>query len=90
MGFVFDYGGQIATRISGKWKGPLALAEVARRPHRLQELLQRRVSKASKTTLETRPNPYDVYAQGMAASIVGPTWFTCCVGKQYTAVRGSS
>ena len=29
-------------------------------------------SRASKTTDEVRPNPYDVYAQGNAASIAGP------------------
>jgi len=85
MSFVFDYGGQIATRVSGKWKGALAS------PKSLAGLTAFRnffnaASKASKTTIETRPNPYDVYSQGMAASIVGPTWFTCCTGKQYTNV----
>ena len=29
------------------------------------------VSKASKTTDEAHPNPYDVYAQGLAASMIG-------------------
>ena len=29
------------------------------------------------------PNPYDVYAQGQAASMVGPGWFSCCVGDKY-------
>jgi N,N'-diacetylchitobiose transport system substrate-binding protein len=24
-----------------------------------------------------------VYAQGQAASIIGPSWFSCCVGAQY-------
>jgi N,N'-diacetylchitobiose transport system substrate-binding protein len=38
-------------------------------------------SRASKTTIETRPNPYDVYAQGNAASMIGPAWFNCCVGR---------
>jgi N,N'-diacetylchitobiose transport system substrate-binding protein len=85
LGFVFDYGGQIATRVSGKWRGQLAT------PKSLAGLTAFKnfflaASKASKTTIETRPNPYDVYAQGLAASIVGPTWFTCCVGKQYTGV----
>ena len=40
-------------------------------------------SRASKTTDETHPNPYDVYAQGQAASIVGPSWFSCCVGAKF-------
>ena len=87
MGFVFDYGGQIATRISGKWKGALASPKSLAGLTAFKNFFNA-ASKASKTTLETRPNPYDVYAQGMAASIVGPTWFTCCVGKQYTAVTG--
>ena len=42
-------------------------------------------SQASKTTIETQPNPYDVYAQGDAASMIGPSWFSCCVGNTYKA-----
>ena len=41
MGFVYDYGGSIAQQVSGKWKGLLELAEVDRRPDRVQELLPR-------------------------------------------------
>src|SRR5439155_6134812 len=26
----------------------------------------------------------DVYAQGQAASMIGPSWFSCCVGKKYS------
>jgi N,N'-diacetylchitobiose transport system substrate-binding protein len=44
------------------------------------------VSRASKTTDEAHPNPYDVYAQGQVASMVGPSWFSCCVGKKYPSV----
>jgi N,N'-diacetylchitobiose transport system substrate-binding protein len=84
MGFVFDYGGGIATQVSGKWKGLLSS------PKSIAGLTAYKnfflaTSRASKTTDETHPNPYDVYAQGQAASIVGPSWFSCCVGKQYTA-----
>src|SRR5207248_7264329 len=83
MGFVFDYGGGIATQVSGKWKGllasPKSLAGLA-----AYKAFFNATSRASKTTDETHPNPYDVYAQGQAASIVGPSWFSCCVGKQYT------
>jgi N,N'-diacetylchitobiose transport system substrate-binding protein len=82
MGFVFDYGGGIATQVSGKWKGLLAS------PKSIAGLTAYRnfflkVSRASKTTDETHPNPYDVYAQGGVASMIGPSWFTCCVGKKY-------
>jgi len=83
MSFVFDYGGGIATQISGKWKGlldtPKSLAGLA-----AYKAFFLATSRASKTTDETHPNPYDVYAQGLAASMIGPSWFSCCVGKAYT------
>jgi N,N'-diacetylchitobiose transport system substrate-binding protein len=82
MGFVFDYGGGIATQISGKWKGlldsPKSIAGLTAYKNFFLA-----TSRASKTTDETHPNPYDVYAQGQAASIVGPSWFSCCVGAKY-------
>ena len=87
MGFVFDYGGNIATRVSGKWKGALASKKSIAGLTAFKNFFNA-ASRASKTTIETQPNPYDVYAQGLAASIVGPAWFSCCVGKQYTAVTG--
>ncbi len=87
MGFVFDYGGQIAAQVSGKWKGLLASPKSIAGLTAFKNFFAA-ASRASKTTIETRPNPYDVYAQGQAASIVGPTWFTCCVGKKYTGVTG--
>jgi len=84
MSFVFDYGGGIATQVSGKWKGllssPKSLAGLA-----AYKAFFLATSRASKTTDETHPNPYDVYAQGLAASMIGPSWFSCCVGKAYTA-----
>ncbi|HVN60547.1 MAG TPA: extracellular solute-binding protein [Gaiellaceae bacterium] len=85
MSFVYDYGGSIAQQVSGKWKGtlesPKALAGLA-----AYKAFFNVASKASKTTDEAHPNPYDVYAQGLAGSIEGPGWFSCCVGKQYTPV----
>jgi N,N'-diacetylchitobiose transport system substrate-binding protein len=89
MGFVFDYGGGIAARISGKWKGLLDT------PQSIAGLTAYKnfflaTSKAGKTATEGAPdpNPYDVYAQGLAASMIGPSWFSCCVGKTYTATTG--
>ncbi len=83
MSFVFDYGGGIATQVSGKWKGllnsPKSVAGLA-----AYKAFFLATSRASKTTDETHPNPYDVYAQGNAASMIGPSWFSCCVGKAYT------
>ena len=87
MSFVYDYGGKIATQISGKWKGtlesPKALAGLT-----AYKAFFNVASKASKTTDEAHPNPYDVFAQGLAGSIVGPGWYSCCTGKQYAAVTG--
>jgi N,N'-diacetylchitobiose transport system substrate-binding protein len=87
MGFVYDFGGAIAKQVSGKWKGTLAS------PRSIAGLTAFKnfflaASRASKTTDETHPNPYDVYAQGRAASMVGPGWFTCCVGDKYKATTG--
>jgi N,N'-diacetylchitobiose transport system substrate-binding protein len=80
MSFVYDYGGKIAITNKGKWIGTLD------RPKAIAGLTAFKkfydaASRASKTTDETRPNPYDVYAQGNAASMIGPGWFSCCVGK---------
>jgi N,N'-diacetylchitobiose transport system substrate-binding protein len=82
MSFVYDYGGSIAQRVSGQWKGTL------NSPRSIAGLTAYKnffaaASRASKTTDETHPNPYDVYAQGQAASMVGPSWFSCCVGNKY-------
>ena len=83
MGFVFDYGGGIAQQVSGQWKGLLAS------PKSIAGLTAYKnfylaTSRAPKTNDGTKPNPYDVYAQGQAASMIGPSWYTCCVGKSYT------
>ena len=84
MSFVYDFGGSIATQVSGKWKGtldsPKSIAGLA-----AYKAFYTAASRASKTTDETHPNPYDVYAQGQAASMVGPGWFSCCVGDKYKA-----
>ena len=85
MSFVYDFGGSIAQQVSGKWKGTLesrkALAGLA-----AYKAFFSVASRASKTTDEAHPNPYDVYAQGLAGSIEGPGWFSCCVGKTYAPV----
>jgi N,N'-diacetylchitobiose transport system substrate-binding protein len=84
MGFVYDYGGAIAKFQRGKWVGTLA-SKQSRAGLAAYKRFFKAASRASKTTIETRPNPYDVFARGGAASIVGPAWFSCCVGK-YKAV----
>jgi N,N'-diacetylchitobiose transport system substrate-binding protein len=83
MSFVYDHGGSIAELKNGKWVGaldkPKALAGLA-----AFKAFYNASSRASKTTIETRPNPYDVYAKGNAASMIGPGWFSCCVGNYKT------
>jgi N,N'-diacetylchitobiose transport system substrate-binding protein len=87
MSFVYEHGGKIAQRVSGKWKGTLASPRAIAGLTAYKNFFQA-VSKGSKTTDETHPNPYDVYAQGQAASIIGPAWFSCCVGDDYKASTG--
>ena len=87
MGFVYDFGGSIAKQAGKRWTGQLATpASIAGLTAYKNFFLAS--SRASKTTDETHPNPYDVYAQGKVASMIGPGWFTCCVGKKYTKTTG--
>jgi len=85
LSFVYDYGGSIATRVSGKWKGTLDSPKSLAGLNAFKSFFAA-ASRASKTTDEAHPNPYDVYAEGQAAAIVGPAWYTCCVGKKYAGV----
>ncbi len=83
MAFVYDYGGTIARTHAGKWVGALDSPQAIAGPDGVQELLPRHLSMASKTNDSTNPNPYDVYAQGKAGVIVGPSWYSCCVGAKF-------
>ena len=85
MSFVYDYGGRIATFSRGKWHGALDSPK-ARAGLAAYKRFFNTASRASRTGTEDRPQPYDVFAQGGAASIVGPAWFSCCVGKKYKNV----
>lgn len=85
MSFVYDFGGRIATRVSGKWKGTLDSSKAIAGLTAYKNFFNA-ASRASKTTDEAHPAPYDVYAQGLVGSMIGPGWFSCCVGKQYTGV----
>jgi len=82
MGFVYDFGGKIATQVSGKWKGTLASPRAIAGLTAYKSFFNA-ASKASKTTDESHPNPYTVYAQGLVGSMLGPAWFSCCVGDEY-------
>jgi N,N'-diacetylchitobiose transport system substrate-binding protein len=85
MSFVYDRGGAIARYKNGKWVGALDSSLAIAGLTAYKQFFQA-ASRASKTTDEARPQPYDVYAQGRAASIVGPAWFSCCVGAKYKNV----
>jgi N,N'-diacetylchitobiose transport system substrate-binding protein len=80
LGFVYDFGGKIATQVSGKWKGtldsPRAIAGLTAYKNFFNA-----ASHASKTTDEAHPFPYDAYAKGLAGAIPGASWVTCCIGK---------
>jgi N,N'-diacetylchitobiose transport system substrate-binding protein len=84
MSFVYDFGGSIAKTSKGKWVGnldsPQSLAGLT-----AYKNFWTAVSKASKTSDENHPAPYDVYSQGGAGSIIGPGWFSCCVGDKFKA-----
>jgi N,N'-diacetylchitobiose transport system substrate-binding protein len=84
MSFVYDYGGRIASTRGGKWVGTLDSKASLKGLAAFKRFFEA-ASGASKTSDETHPNPYDVYAQGQAAAIVGPSWFSCCTGKYKTA-----
>jgi N,N'-diacetylchitobiose transport system substrate-binding protein len=83
MSFVYDFGGQIAKLRGNKWVGTLESPQ-ARAGLAAYKAFFNAASRASKTGTEANPQPYNVYAQGQAASIEGPAWFSCCVGKKYT------
>jgi N,N'-diacetylchitobiose transport system substrate-binding protein len=79
MSFVYDHGGKIAVTNKGNWIGTLDRPAAVAGLTAFKNFFNA-ASRAQRTTIETRPNPYDVYAQGNAASMVGPGWFSCCVG----------
>jgi N,N'-diacetylchitobiose transport system substrate-binding protein len=85
MSFVYDYGGSIAKTQGGKWVGNLDSKQSVAGLTAFKNFFGA-ASKASKTSDENHPAPYDVYSQGGAASIIGPGWFSCCVGTKYKGV----
>jgi N,N'-diacetylchitobiose transport system substrate-binding protein len=82
MSFVYDFGGSIAKTSKGKWQGNLDSAKSIAGLTAYKNFFGA-VSKASKTSDEAHPAPYDVYSQGGAGSIIGPGWYSCCVGDKF-------
>jgi N,N'-diacetylchitobiose transport system substrate-binding protein len=73
MSFVADYGGQIAARKGGKWKGTL---DSPRAIHALTvyKNMVTKLSRASKTNDEAHPYPSIPFAKSRAASFIGNGW----------------
>jgi N,N'-diacetylchitobiose transport system substrate-binding protein len=82
MSFVYDFGGTIARTHAGKWFGALDSPQAIAGLTAYKNFFLA-TSTASKTNDSTNPNPYDVYAQGKAGVIVGPSWYSCCVGAKF-------
>jgi N,N'-diacetylchitobiose transport system substrate-binding protein len=82
MSFVYDYGGSIAYTHAGKWYGNLNSPQSIAGLTAFKNFFDA-ASKASKTSDENHPAPYTVYSQGQAGAIIGPGWFSCCVGNKY-------
>ena len=83
MSFVYDFGGSIARTHAGKWVGNLDSTAVDRRPDRLQELLQGRLEGAGRRPTRTIPPRMTSTRRAAPASIIGPGWFSCCVGDKF-------
>jgi len=73
LAYVYDFGGTIAKSSNGKWVGtldqPRAIAGLNAWKNVFLSL-----SKASKSTDEAHPFPTVPFAQGHAASFIGPGW----------------
>jgi N,N'-diacetylchitobiose transport system substrate-binding protein len=82
MSFVYDYGGTIARTHAGKWVGSLNSKQAIAGLTAWRNFMKTS-SKAPATSDENKPAPYDVYSQGAAGSIIGPGWFSCCVGTKF-------
>ena len=82
MSFVYDFGGVIARTHAGKWVGALNSKQAIAGLTAWRNFMKTS-SKAPATSDENKPAPYDIYSQGGAGSIIGPGWFSCCVGTKY-------
>ena len=85
MSFVYDYGGSIAYTHAHKWVGNLDSPQSIAGLTAFKNFWTA-ASKASKTSNEANPAPYDIFSQGGAGAIIGPGWFSCCTGTKYKAV----
>ncbi len=73
MSFVADYGGQIAVKQHGKWKGTLDTPQAIRALTAYKSMV-RKLSRASKTQDEAHPFPSIPFAKGRAGAFLGNGW----------------
>lgn len=73
LSYIYDYGGKIATTKGGKWVGALTSPQAIRGLNKVKQVYLA-LSRASKTTDEAHPFPTTPFAQGKAASFIGPGW----------------
>jgi N,N'-diacetylchitobiose transport system substrate-binding protein len=73
MAFVYDYGGQIAVRKNGKWKGALNSPKAIQALTQLQSIVKS-LSRANKTGDEANPQQALVFAKGKVGSFLGNGW----------------
>jgi N,N'-diacetylchitobiose transport system substrate-binding protein len=72
MSFVYDYGGSIAVRAGGKWKGALNSPRALAALNQVKAVMK--LSRASKTGDEANPQQSLVFAKGKVGSFVGNGW----------------
>jgi N,N'-diacetylchitobiose transport system substrate-binding protein len=73
MSFVYDYGGRIAVRKGGKWRGTLNSPQAIKALTQLKSIV-RSLSRANKTGDEANPHQALVFAKGKVGSIIGNGW----------------
>jgi len=73
MSFVYDYGGQIAVRKNGKWKGTLNSKQAITALTVLKSTVLA-LSRANKTGDEANPQQALVFAKGKVGSFIGNGW----------------
>jgi N,N'-diacetylchitobiose transport system substrate-binding protein len=73
MSFVYDYGGKIAVRKGGKWKGTLNSPQAIKALTVLKSTVLA-LSRANKTGDEANPQQALVFAKGKVGSFIGNGW----------------
>jgi N,N'-diacetylchitobiose transport system substrate-binding protein len=74
LAFVYDYGGTIATLSDGKWTGALDSPAAIAGLTQFKSVWQALSRGASASTDEAHPFPTTPFAEGHAASFIGPGW----------------